>query len=1014
MKFLEKFIHYPVWSLALAIAICLFGIMGITKMPLREFPVFTPSKISITTDYPGASPSVMEGFVATPIQHAIASVRGIDYIEALNMQNTSQITVKLFQGYDINKALTQINTRIASIRWKLPKDILNPSIAQQPSSSSAIYLGLSSKTHSLEAITNYFRRTLLPKLQNTKGIEYILQIGARDYAMRIWLNPIKMSGFKVTAGDVEKAINDFNAQPAVGRLKGTLTQYNLTANSLLHTADEFNEIVVKRGKHYLVRLKDIGYAKLGTRVLNQAAYVDGKPGVIVGTAPSNTAGNIAVADRVLKALPDMRARAPKGLKLTVLWNTSQFSKDSLHNVIVTIGLAVLFVMIIVALFLGSIRAIAIPFFTIPLSLLGACGMLYLLDFSLNSMTLLAFALAIGLVVDDAIVVLENTHRHIEAGLSRLEAALLGLREIAPAIFVMTLVVAVVFVPIAFTTGITGVLFKEFAFTLSITVLFSGLFALCLTPMMCGHLLVPPKQHGFSGKVDQIFTSLSHGYRWLLEWTIRFRIAVVALLIAIFALLFILFHSTPSALLPQENQGVVLGIGVAPTYANLSYSEKIAEQMAHIFERVKNRKHFGVVIGYPNGVTTTVISWMVLQNHKPGQPTENQVIENMRPKLAAIPGAMAFPMNRPPLVDVSGFSVPVNFVLQTTGSYQQLYEVANKLKRIAENNPHFINVRDNLKINTPSVKLHIDRLKAAKLGVPIKQITDDLNLLLGKPIVGWFQSGSWSYPIVPQLIHEFRKNPKALDLIHVRTASGKLIPLSTLVTYKMAVSPYSLNQFQQLKSATISANITQDYTLGQALNFLDNEANKVMPKNMQYTYSKESRIFKRASGEMAFLFIGALLAVYLLMVLKFASFIDPLVVLISVPLSMVGAFIAIKIMGANLNIYTEIGLLMLIGLISKQGILIVDFANNIQTAGNTTIREAILDAATIRLRPILMTTFAMIFGAIPLACAQGAGHVALSQIGAVIIGGLIVGSLFSLFVVPTIYTFLAHKHKKVVE
>lgn len=1007
MKFLDVFIKKPVWALALALAIGLLGVFALTKLPPREFPVFTPSKITITTQYPGASPKVMEGFISTPIQSAIASVHGIDYMSASNKQGQSTVTVKLFQGYDIDKALTQINTRIASIMWKLPKGILNPSIVQQPSSSSAIYLGLTSNTLSLETVSNYFNQQLKPFLQNIKGVQFILDFGMRDYAMRIWLSPSKMAKHGVTPLEVAKAIDEYNTQPAIGQLKDNNVSYNLTANGLLKTPAEFDDIVVKRTPSYLVRLKDVGHAALGTRNDDQAAYINGKIGVVLGIAPDSTTGNIQLADKILKLLPEIRARAPKGLDVSVLWNTSQFSKESVHNVILTIGLAILFVIIVVSLFLGSLRAIAIPFMTIPLSLLGAVGVLLIINFTLNAMTLLAFALAIGLVVDDAIVVLENIHRHIEAGMHRFEAAIKGLHEIAPAIFVMTLVVAVVFVPIAFTTGITGVLFQEFAFTLSITVLFSGLFALVLSPMMSSRMLHHAKSQSFGAKVDKVFTRTANIYQWLLVKVIKFRLIVVTVLVLVLIVLFALFKSTPSALLPQEDQGVILGIGIAPTYASIQYSERSAKQMMDLFDKVPERESYGVVIGW-TGLVSQVVSFLVLKQHQPGMRTENQIIGQLAGQLAKIPGVSAFPMNRPPLLDVSGFSQPVGFVLQTTGSYEQLYHVVQAVEKDAESNPHFINVQDNLKISKPSFAITINRIKAADLGVPVKRITDTLNLLLGKPIIGWFASNGWSYPVVPQAIKSFRMNPESLQQVYVRSDAGKLVELSNLISFKGEVQPQTLNQFSQLRSATISANLTQGYTLGQALTFLQQSASRHMTSDMSYTYSGESRIFKRESGEMGMLFLGALLAVYLLMVAKFSSFVDPFIVLISVPLSMIGAFAAMRCIGADLNIYTQIGLLMLIGLISKQGILIVDFANHIQANEKKPILEAVIEASVIRLRPILMTTFAMVFGAIPLVFSRGAGHTALQQIGAVIIGGLIVGSLFSLFVIPTIYTLLGRK------
>lgn len=1010
MKFLSLFIRRPVIGIVLAITIILFGLMGASVLPLRQFPVFTPSKITITTQYLGASPDVIEGFVSTPIENALAGMQGVDYITAQNYQNQSIITVNLFQGYDADKALTEISARIESVRWQLPKDILNPEIVKQPSSSPAIYLGMvGSKSVSLEQVSDYVRHTLKPMLLNVKGASSLLLVGPRDYAMRIWLDPIKMAEHNVTPLDVSNALAAYNVAPAVGQLNGKMIEYNLSANSLLSTPKEFDDIVIQKVAGYQVRLGDVGYAAYGAKDNTQASFIDGKPDVVVGVLPKDTAGNIAVANRVMKLLPKIRAHLPEGMHAEVLWNTTQFSQAALKNVIMAIIFAVVFVMIVVVLFIGSIRAALIPFVTIPLSLLGAMGVLWLIGYSFNSMTLLAFALAIGLVVDDAIVVLENTHRLLEVIQDKYEAALEGLREIAPAVVVMTLIVAVVFVPIAFTSGITGVLFKEFALTLAITVLFSGLLALLLSPLMSAQLLGSRMHTRFMRIVDRIFASVTQAYIALLAAVMRVKSLIVVLMIVIFVLLFLMLRATPQALLPEEDQGVILGVGVAPTYANLDYSIFYANKMSKVFQTIPEMQRYGMLIGYPLPTPTQIIAFVMIRPHQKGDRSEAEIMRAIAPALSNIKGIMAFPMNRPPLADVSGFGPPLNFVMQTTGSYEGLYHVMEKMQTIAANNPGLLNIQSNLKINKPAITLNINRVQAAELGVPVSRITQTLNFLLGKPIVGWFSSSGWSYPVVPQLIKQYRLDPEQLGLVQVRSDNGELVPLSSVLTFETKAAPDVLNQFQQLRSATLTANLAPGYTMGQALAYLRNVADQVMTPEMQYTYSGESRIFVNESGQMVYLFIGALLAVYLLMVIKFSSFVDPLIVLISVPLSMIGAFAAIHLVDANLNIYTQIGLLMLVGLISKQSILIVDFANHLQLQGKT-VDEAILEASKIRLRPILMTAFAMIFGAIPLVLSDGPGHVALVQIGAVVIGGLSIGSLFSLFIVPVIYSYIARELK----
>lgn len=1013
MAFTDVFIKKPVLSLAITIAILVVGLICFERMPVREYPVVDLPVIVIHTVYPGANPDVMSGFVTQPIEQAISGVNGIDYMTAQNTQSASDIIVWFHIGTDIDSALSKINADISSVRWKLPKEINDPEIKQGGMGAPVLFLNIGSNSLSQVAVADYVNRNIVPSMQGLNGVQNILTY-APNYAMRLWLNPLKMQANNISAQDVITAVNSSNVQAPLGRLENSQEEYDLLSSAGINTAPQFNNIVLRQDSNkHLVRLQDVGQAVLG----EQSSDVESKTGsfknsVILAVVPQNTANNIALSEQVRELLPEIKSKLPYGMGLTVLWDTSQFSLHAIHLVVETIWLAIICVMIVIFLFLGSVRALITPVVTIPLSLIGACIFMYLAGFSLNTFTLLAFVLAIGLVVDDSIVVLENIHRHIEMGKERFKAARDATREIFVPIIAMTLVVAVVFVPIAFTSGIISPLFQEFGLTLSITVILSGFFALILTPLMCAHLFRDSLHEGrVLTLINNTFMRIEQHYYHLLEMVFKVRLLVIVFVIGVLAACAFLFTQIHSELIPDEDQGVVLGVGEAPTSASKQYMDYYATVLAGIVKKQPELDNYGVITGF--GDRTSVISFLVMRAHHAGDRTERQLLDALSMQFSMIPGLNIFAMNRPALADVTGFDAPVQFVVQTTGSYNELYDTVQKMLKMIAKNPNLMHVRTDLLIDKPDYNVQINRNRAAALNVPILSLTNTLGLLLGEPTIGWYDMNGWSYPIIPKVLPNFNQLPQNLNLMSVRSDSGALVPLSNLVTFNEVTVPASLNQFQQLRSDTISAQLAQGYSQSQAVAYLKNLANTVLPNNMQYDFAGTTREFVQESGEEVMIFVSALLAIYLLLTVKFDSFIDPLIVMISVPLSTLGALFAIYAAGFTLNIYTKIGLVMLIGLISKHGILIVNFANYLQKTERYDIPKAVLEAAKIRLRPILMTTGAMVFGSIPLALASGQGHEALRQIGLVLIGGLSFGSILTLFVVPTFYTLFAKKFNSTV-
>ena len=1011
-SFTDIFIKRPVFASVLSLVLLLLGLRAFQQLPLRQFPMIDTTVIDVSTSYSGASPELMESYVTAPIESSLNGISGIDYIQSKSSQGKSDITIQFQLGSDINKANTDVSNAVSSVRYQLPAGIDDPVISKvDPNANPILFIAFSSRFLPEVALGDYLKRYIKPQFSTMADVGNV-QVWSKMYAMRIWLDPQKMVAKNVSASDVNDALTLNNVQSAAGRLSAPLQELNMVANTSVQTAEQFKHLVLRNtAAGDLVRLQDIGTVELGASADSYriASVINGKPASVVAITPTSTGNPLLIAKELTTIFPALQKALPEGMSATLLWDASKFIKSSLEEVLLTIGIAAVAVLAVIFLFLGSWRAVLIPIVTIPLSLLGVSAIMLWLGYSLNSLTFLAWVLAIGLVVDDAIVVLENCYRHMEEGLTALEAALLGAKEIAFAIIVMTITLAAVYAPIGLMSGMTGVLFREFAFTLASAVLISGFIALTLSPMMCSKLLKINSAGSFSTRIDHFFERLSRAYKRRLTWVLKHSLWVALFALVIYMCCWALFASMAAELAPSEDEGIIMSMVRAPTSANLAYTEKNTAKLAKIFDTVAERENYGIINGVPNGVNTA-ISFLTLKPWGERKQSAEQIINTLMPQMMSLPGVLAFPFSPPPLPGSSGNN-PVSFVLKTMGSYESLEQAAATLIKAAKQNPGLVNIDSDLQVDQLQLKVLIDRDKANSLGITMDSISTTLNLLFGEPTTGYFEMEGANYEIVPQLAPEFRKNPDQLLQLPIKTASDKMIPLGDVVQTTQAVTPSSLPHFQQQRAVTISAGLAPGYTLGQALNFLEQETVKTLPNSIHYDFYSQSRQFMQSQGAMGQTFIYALIFIYLVLAAQFESFRNPLVVMLSVPLSLFGALLVMHLTHCTMNIYTEIGLITLIGLITKHGILIVEFTEQRRQHEGLAMLDALIGACAIRLRPILMTTAAMVLGAVPLILAAGAGAESRRQLGWVIVAGMGIGTCFTLFIIPAAYILLANKKGK---
>ncbi len=1005
--FTDVFIRRPILSMVVSLIILLTGIFSFHKLPLREYPILKSSVINIEVNYPGANSQLIESYLTTPIENALVGIEGIDYMTSSSTQGSSDITINFDLGYDINRANADVSNAVSSVRYQLPQGILDPVISKQnPNANPVQYIAFGSSTMLENEVGNYLTHSVKPLFSNLPDVGNV-QVWSDIYAMRLWLDPQKMAGKNISALDVRDAVTNNDVQSALGQLKSTFEQFNILGDTDLKTPEQFNMLPLKLMKGQLIRLKDVGEAQLGSESYTVAAYINGQRSSVIAVAPTSNGNPLTVAHAIDNLMPQIQKHLPFGMTGKTVWDTSKFIRASLKEVVETLLIAIACVLIVIFAFLGSWRAVFIPIITIPLSLFGVATIMLLLGYTLNTLTFLAWVLAIGLVVDDAIVVLENISRHIEEGLFPFESALLGAREIAFAIIAMTLTLAAVYAPIGLMSGMTGILFREFAFTLASAVIISGLIALTLSPMMCSKLLRRVHRQSFSNRLEIIFENLRTRYKDKLAQVLHHPRWVVSIAIVIYTTAYFLYSTLPTELAPTEDQGFIISMIRAATSANLNFTQQFAPVLAKIYDAIPEHENYGVIVGYPTGVNTA-ISFFTLKPWDERKRTSDQIIAELMPQFWAIPGVFAFPFN-PPALPGAASNNPVEFVLKSTGSWEELQQAAGTLLTEAHKNPGLVNLDTNMQNDQLALTININRDKANTLGVNMSDLASSLAILLGDPIAGYFEKEGHSYEVIPQVYDEFRRNPSQLAQIPIRTVSGQVVPLGSFVTFTQTTMPQDLPHFQQLRSITLTAGVAPGYTLGQALKYLNDVVDKKLPKDITVDYSNQSRQFMQSQGAMAQVFSFAVIFIFLVLSAQFESFRNPLIVMLSVPLSLFGALLAMHLAHCTMNIFTEIGLVTLIGLISKHGILIVEFAEHIQATGKSSL-EAALESATIRFRPILMTTAAMVLGAMPLILAAGAGSEARRQIGWVIVAGMGIGTCFTLFIIPTMYTLIAKNGK----
>ncbi|AYZ32470.1 MexW/MexI family multidrug efflux RND transporter permease subunit [Serratia sp. FDAARGOS_506] len=1007
MKFTDLFVRRPVLALVVSTLILLFGALALSQLPVRQYPLLENSTITISTDYPGASSELMQGFVTQPIAQAVSSVEGVDYLSSSSVQGRSVVTVRMALNRDSTQALTEVMAKVNQVRYKLPEQAYDPVIERSAGEATAVaYVGFSSKTLSTPALSEYLTRVVEPMFTTIDGVAKVEVFGGQKMAMRLWLDSDRLAGRGLTAADVADAVRRNNYQAAPGKVKGQYVVANVRVNTDLTSVEEFRNLVVRNDGNGLVRLKDVGTVELGAAATETSALMDGEPAVFLGVFPTPTGNPLVIVDGIRHLMPAIDKMQPPGVKMALAFETARFIQASIDEVVHTLLEALAIVVAVIYLCLGSLRTVLIPVVTIPLSILGAAGLMLAFGFSVNLLTLLAMVLAIGLVVDDAIVVVENVHRHIEEGKTPLAAAMIGAREVAGPVIAMTLTLAAVYAPIGLMGGLTGALFREFALTLAGAVVVSGVVALTLSPVMSS-LLLPAKQS--EGRVargaEWFFGGLTRRYARALDFSLHHRWLTGTLALLVMISLPLLYLMPQRELAPTEDQAIVLTAIKAPQHANLNYVERFAYKLDEVYNRMPETESRWIINGSDG--TASGIGGINLTLWQARERSASAVQADLQGAVNDVEGTSIFAFQLPALPGSTG-GLPVQMVLRTPQDYPQLYRTLEEVKQNARNSGLFMVVDSDLDYNNPLAEVHIDRAKANSLGIRMSDIGESLAVLVGENYLNRFGMDGRAYDVIPQSLREQRLTPQALARQYVRSQDNTLVPLSTVVSVAVKVEPNKLTQFNQQNAATLQAIPAPGVSMGEAVAFLERQAN-ALPAEFSHDWQGDSRQYTQEGNALAFAFLAALVIIYLVLAAQYESLKDPLIILITVPLSICGALLPLALGYATMNIYTQVGLVTLIGLISKHGILMVEFANELQMHQGLTRRAAILQAAKIRLRPVLMTTGAMVFGLIPLLFASGAGAASRFGLGLVIVSGMLVGTLFTLFVLPTVYTLLARDH-----
>ncbi|MFN7185010.1 MAG: efflux RND transporter permease subunit [Alphaproteobacteria bacterium] len=1006
MKISEICIQRPVFSMVVNFIILLLGIVSYDRLSVREYPNIDVPVVTVETNYLGASAKIIESQVTKPLEDSLSGIEGIDFIKSISRSEQSQITVQFRLSRDADAAASDVRDRVARARGLLPEDVEEPIVAKvEADAQPIIWMTLNSDTHNALDVSEAADIIVQDRIQTLPGVANVRLFAERRYSMRIWLDRERLAGYNLTTQDVENALRAQNVEIPAGRIESLKREFTVVSQTDLNTPEQFGNIILRETEAgHLVRFKDVARIAYGPEEERSIARFNNKSAIALGVVKQSVANPLDISKAIRAEIPRIQKNLPAGMNLNVAFDSSVFIDQSIKNVFKTIFEAVLLVVITIFFFLRTMRATLIPLVTIPVSLIGTLFVMYILGFSINTLTLLALVIAIGLVVDDAIVVLENIHRHMEEGMDRIHASVKGMREIGFAVVAMTVTLAAVFLPVAFTPGRTGKLFIEFAMTLAAAVTISGITALTLSPMMCSRLIAIQQQvPRWSARIEGWIKALEAGYTRRLDQAVAARKLVLAFAAATFALTIFLFTNLQSELSPSEDRGVIFAIGLAPEGSTIQYSDLYAKQLEKILQSIPEAKWNFVAVGFP--LVTQTFSVLGLTPWDDRQRSSQEIIASISPQLFGIAGTLNFAIN-PASLGQSGRSQPVEFVVQTTESYEDLDGIVAQLLEKMRQNPQLMAPDSDLKLNKPELRVTMDRDKLASLGIEVDEVGRSLETMLGGRKVTRFKRGSEQYDVVVKIEDDKRRTPTDLTAIYVRARSGEMIPLSNIVTLTETVAPRELNHFNKLRAATITANLAPGVGLGQALDFMEQAAREISPE-IATDVSGQSREFRESSASMGLLFSLAIAFIFLVLAAQFESFRDPFIILLTVPLAMAGALLAMTLTGGTLNVYSQIGLVALMGLISKHGIMIVEFANQLQDKGSTKL-EAILTSCTIRMRPILMTTAATVLGALPLAIAQGAGAESRQAIGWVIVGGMTIGTLFTLFIVPSFYLLISRR------
>ncbi|MFN2360711.1 MAG: efflux RND transporter permease subunit [Marinobacter sp.] len=1007
MRFTDSFVQRPVLATVVSLLILLLGARAAMEMEIRQYPELESTTVTITTAYPGASSDLVKGFITTPLQQAIAEASGIDYLTSTSSQGQSTIEAKMELNYDANAALAEIQAKVASQRNVLPADAQDPVITSTTGDSTALmYIAFYSDELEVPQITDYLTRVVQPKLQALSGVGKADLLG-RKFALRVWLDPERLSAVDMTPREVVDVLLRNNYQAAVGNTEGKYTKISMTSDTDVGDPEQFKDLVVKESDGSLIRLRDIARVELGSETYDQLALYKGQPATYVAIELSPGANPLTVAEKVKDELPGIESQLPSGMNVRLAYDASDFIDNSINEVIKTLLEAMGIVLVVVFLCLGSIRAAVVPSVAVPLSLIGGAFVMLMMGFSLNLLTLLSMVLAIGLVVDDAIIMVENVHRHIEEGESRFNAAINGAREMATPIIAMTTTLVAVYAPIGFMGGLVGSLFTEFAFTLAGTVVISGIVALTLSPMLSGKILKP---HGNPGRFEQLversFGGLANAYKSALSSLMDTKSVVIFFAIVVLGSIYFMVSMSQNELAPTEDQGILFYQGTAAQTSTLEYLQEHGDEVQQRMSTVPGYNEDFMILGItaPNAVFGgfKMEPWGDRDiSQFEAQPLLDKELKNVTGLETAV-----FPR---PSLPGSGGGLPFQFVITTGEDYERLNDIADELQGKAMESGNFMFLQKSIDFDRPVTQVKVDRDRVADLGLSMQDVGQAMSSMLGGGYINRFNMQGRSYQVIPQVDQQFRMDEQALNDYYIRSDNGELVPLSSVISFEKSVEPSQRTQFNQLNSLTLEGVITPGVTVGDAMTFMENTADESFPQGFSFDYTGESRQFANQGSALMVTFFLSLLVIYLVLAAQFESWRDPFIILVSVPMSVAGAMAFIVLGFASMNIYTQVGLITLIGVVSKNGILIVEFANQLQVDRGLNKRDAVIEAAAIRLRPIIMTSLALIFAMVPLLIAVGPGAESRFAIGLTISTGLGIGTLFTIFVLPAFYILLGRDH-----